>query len=119
MADAKLFVSTDEGVIHCFSPQHNTGVREGRPVPIADPFPKDSLSSLYSQAAKRIVDQTGITKGYCLVLGAGQAPDLWAVRGSPSRRCLGDVRIVTDAGRLVQVRRPGDRRGVRTGVQRC
>ena len=33
------------------------------------PYPVDSLTTLYEDAADRIVAQTGITKGYCLVYG--------------------------------------------------
>ena len=36
---------------------------------VASPYPADSLSPLYETAAERIIDQTGIKKGYCLVYG--------------------------------------------------
>ena len=36
------------------------------------PYPKDSLTRVYEQAADRIIAQTGITKGICLVYGCGE-----------------------------------------------
>ena len=38
---------------------------------VASPYPVDSLSSLYENAAEHIISQTGIKKGYCLVYGCG------------------------------------------------
>jgi outer membrane protein assembly factor BamB len=67
-----LYVSTDEGQIHCFG----TGVKDGKKVVAAktdaEPYPRDSLTELYAEAAKLIVERTGVTKGYCLVLGCGR-----------------------------------------------
>ena len=36
------------------------------------PYPVDSLTSAYESAADRIIAQTGIKKGYCLVYGCGE-----------------------------------------------
>ena len=35
------------------------------------PFPDDEMAAVYEQAAERIVETTGIRRGYCLVLGCG------------------------------------------------
>lgn len=35
----------------------------------ASPYPADSTSDLYREAAKRVVAQTGVDQGYCFVLG--------------------------------------------------
>ncbi len=67
-----LYVSTDRGRIHCFK----SGVKDSRKVIAAkkhtNPYPHDSLTPLYSNAAEHIIEQTGITKGYCLVLDCGR-----------------------------------------------
>ena len=39
---------------------------------IASPYASDSLTAAYEAAAQRIIDQTGIKKGYCLVYGCGE-----------------------------------------------
>jgi len=66
-ASGRLLVSTDKGNIYCFG--------KGRPVPAtvakvaSNPYPRDELTALYKKAATTIVRETGIKKGYCLVLG--------------------------------------------------
>jgi outer membrane protein assembly factor BamB len=38
----------------------------------ASPYPPDGLTAIYEQAAERIISQSGITKGICLVYGCGE-----------------------------------------------
>ncbi|UCE50612.1 MAG: PQQ-binding-like beta-propeller repeat protein, partial [Phycisphaerales bacterium] len=70
VANGRLYVSTDEGRIYCFAPVKIA--RESNPLirPAVDPYPKDDLTSAYEAAAEAIVMETGVKKGYCLVLGA-------------------------------------------------
>ena len=70
IADGRLFVSTTEGEIYCFaSPAKNNSV-----VPlttaVTDPFPEDALSKTYAAAAQSILEESGMTRGFCLILGA-------------------------------------------------
>jgi ubiquinone/menaquinone biosynthesis C-methylase UbiE len=39
---------------------------------VASPYEVDSFTPLYEAAAQNIADQTGITKGFCLVYGCGE-----------------------------------------------
>ncbi|MBN2327884.1 MAG: PQQ-binding-like beta-propeller repeat protein [Candidatus Omnitrophica bacterium] len=67
VAGGRLFVSTDRGVIHCFSNQKSS---ESDP-PIESPaYPQSGKKEFYRKAAQHIIDQTGITQGYGLVLGS-------------------------------------------------
>jgi len=70
-ADGQLFVSSNTGSIYCFGPQgsQSSGVIE-QPID-PSPFPADGLTGVFEAAAERIVRTTGITRGYCLVLGCG------------------------------------------------
>jgi len=67
-----LYVSTDKGQIHCF----RNGVKGKSKVITAgidtDPYLRDDLTELYAEAARHIVEQTAINKGYCLVLDSGK-----------------------------------------------
>ncbi|MHC4323093.1 MAG: SAM-dependent methyltransferase, partial [Planctomycetota bacterium] len=67
-----LYVSTDKGRIHCF----RAGEKEDAKVIMAkadtNPYPHDALTERYAEASKLILEQTGITKGYCLIIGCGQ-----------------------------------------------
>jgi outer membrane protein assembly factor BamB len=70
LANGRLFASTDQGVIHCFS---KTGGEKGTSVaPISEPhpYPKDRLTDWYAEIADQVVRQTAVDKGYCLVLGS-------------------------------------------------
>jgi len=72
VANGRLFVSTDRGIIYCFTPgasdtSGGPAVVTKRAVP--DP-PADSPNAKgFRQAARDILEQTGIRRGYCLVLG--------------------------------------------------
>jgi outer membrane protein assembly factor BamB len=70
-ADGRLFVSSDTGAIYCFAPEglKNLGVVR-QPVD-PSPYPAGELSAVCQAAAEQIVRDTGIDRGYCLVLGAG------------------------------------------------
>ncbi len=39
---------------------------------VNSPYPVDTLSALYEEAAEHIINQTGLKKGYCLVYGCGE-----------------------------------------------
>ncbi|MCK4959155.1 MAG: PQQ-binding-like beta-propeller repeat protein, partial [Planctomycetes bacterium] len=71
VADGRLIVSTDSGKIHCFADRKNNTPDELRSDPLPDVFPKDSLTPLYKKMARQIADDSGITKGYALVLDCG------------------------------------------------
>jgi outer membrane protein assembly factor BamB len=68
VSDGRLFVSTDAGTIHCFAP--------GQPGPAPAPpaaqgYPGDDMAPVYEAAAKSIIAGSGVSKGFCLVLGCG------------------------------------------------
>ncbi len=69
IANGRLIVSTNQGNIYCFAGGAGKGeiVRQKRQ---ANPYKEDELTKVYRAAAEAIVKETGITKGYCLVLGA-------------------------------------------------
>jgi outer membrane protein assembly factor BamB len=74
IVDGHLYVSTDKGRIYCFASER-TGdgdthfVRQSRTL-VGEPYPEDELTPVYRAAAEAIVMESGVTKGYCLILGA-------------------------------------------------
>lgn len=70
IANRRLYVSTDEGRIYCFASVNIA--KDGNPLvrPAVNPYPKDDLTSVYEAAAEAIVMETGVKRGYCLILGA-------------------------------------------------
>lgn len=75
ISDGRLFVSTDAGVIHCFgrgSSQANAIGPSAMPDnPPLSTHPADELTRHYEQTAETVLKESGVTQGYCLVLGAG------------------------------------------------
>ncbi len=67
-----LLVSSDEGPIYCFGETEVSAAKEIKPQIKADPYPDDLLSETYKTAAEKILAESGIKKGYALVLDCGQ-----------------------------------------------
>jgi outer membrane protein assembly factor BamB len=67
-----LFVSTDKGRIYCFRSGSKEHAKIIETKTETNPYPSDALTEQYAEAAKLILERTGITKGYCLVLGCGR-----------------------------------------------
>ncbi|MHC4172540.1 MAG: outer membrane protein assembly factor BamB family protein [Planctomycetota bacterium] len=68
----RLVVSSDKGPIYCFSGTKVTAAKEIRPEIKTDPYPNDSLTETYKAAAEKILAESGVKKGYALVLDCGQ-----------------------------------------------
>ena len=66
VAEGALFVSTDAGKMYCFTKRSNRGygINQGT----IEPFENNNL---YAKAAQEIINQSGVTEGYCLDLGCG------------------------------------------------
>ncbi len=72
LAGGRLYVSTTTGAIYCFIPR-KAGAPPA-PSVISEkadpsPYPQDKLSAAYAAAAKAIVRESGVKRGFCLVLG--------------------------------------------------
>jgi len=73
VANGRLFVSTDQGSIHCFTDSSIIPSEEPELVHLKtdiEPYPQDELTDIYSLAAQQIIDEANIRQGYCLVLGS-------------------------------------------------
>ncbi len=72
VSGGRLFVSTDNGAIHCFAEAESAGARAVKQPVVAQPYSEDELTAVYASAADSIVRAAGVKKGYCLVLGCGE-----------------------------------------------
>ena len=68
VSDGCLFISTDKGDIYCFGIEEVSRPKEIKHQIDYSPYPEDKLTSVYKAAAEAITNETGIKKGYCLVL---------------------------------------------------
>ena len=64
---------------------------------VASPYTPDSLTTAYEDAADRIIAQTGIKKGYCLVYGCGEGRLAFELA---KRSDLVIIGVDTDAGKI-------------------
>ena len=71
VADGRVFVSTDTGSIHCFQAGRRGVGKAVRPAIADKPFPQDARGKAWQDRARRIVAETGVKRGYALILGEG------------------------------------------------
>ncbi len=74
-ANGHLVVSTTAGKVYTFadaSRKSLPAVASAAPALVAEPYPKDRFSDMYAAAAESILKQTGIKRGFCLVVGSEQ-----------------------------------------------
>ena len=67
-----LIVSSDEGPVYCFGQTKIAAAKEIKMPIKANPYPNDSLSEMYKAAAEHIIADSGIIKGYAIVLDCEQ-----------------------------------------------
>lgn len=67
-ADGNLFISADNGNIYCLGEGKISKGKEISTALDASPFREDSLTSIYESTAEKIIRESGVEKGYCLVL---------------------------------------------------
>ena len=84
-ADDRLFVVTREGQIHCFgAEQRDVVVHDHRPKP-ADP---NNTQDTWANTARDILEHTGVTEGYCVVLDAGTGQLIEALAAQTALRII-------------------------------
>lgn len=71
VANGRLFVSTTTGDIHCLAPEAVGAAGQVHPPQEAEPYPRDELGRFYEATAESIIGQSGIKRGFCLILGGG------------------------------------------------
>jgi len=101
-AGARLLVSTDQGPVYCFGPGQEAQVKEVQLNPQENPYPQDALTETYRRAARNILEQTGLKKGYCLVLDCDQGRLAYELAQDTELNIIG---IETDPAKLAAARR--------------
>ncbi len=76
VAEGRLFISTDQGTIYCLGGE--TAVEEKPVEPSTDAAPYGD-NRPFDTAAEEIIQQTGVTDGYCLDLNCGDGALAYAL----------------------------------------
>jgi len=103
-ADGKLFVVTAEGGLYCFGPKEGKG-REYAPAAKRGAKSADK----WTRQAARILESTGATEGYCIVLGIG---DGRLVEELARRSKLDIIAVDADEKKIRAARRLLDQSGL-------
>ena len=69
--NGNLFISTDNGNIYCFRKGRKSRTKIIRPPINPSPYRRGKSGFVYESTAEKIIKETGIQKGYGLVLGSG------------------------------------------------
>lgn len=67
VADGRLYVSTDRGMIYCFG----GGTGSSEVWEVKSTKPQAAENAVYVTAVEEIIQRTGVTEGYCLDLACG------------------------------------------------
>ena len=96
-ADGHLYASTDLGKIYNF-----TDKKIANPVVVAPQIVENPYGgSSYDDAAQKILDKSGLQKGYCLLLGAGEGELAYALAKKSN---LQIIAVESDARKVAKAR---------------
>lgn len=70
VAAGNLFVSTTTGRVYCFADATSARPVIAQESAKENPYATDQRTALYQRAAEEILEHTGVTKGFCLVVGS-------------------------------------------------
>ncbi|MHB0957192.1 MAG: outer membrane protein assembly factor BamB family protein [Pirellulaceae bacterium] len=100
VAEGRLVVSTDTGGVYCFGEGMGAARTLGS-ARVENPYPDDALTESYRAAARTILEETGISKGVCLVLDAGEGRLAYELARQTDLQIVG---IERNAGKLAVAR---------------
>ena len=69
-ANGQLFVSTSNGQVYAFGSAKSALAESETPRVDAEPYAVDKWTDIYKAAAAGILKRTGVTRGFCLVVGS-------------------------------------------------
>jgi outer membrane protein assembly factor BamB len=104
-----LYVSTDKGQIHCFRSRVKGKSKVTTAEIESNPYPRDELTKLYTEAARHFVKQTNIRKGYCLVLGSGEGRLAYELARLTDLQIIG---VEKNANKVATARKALDKAGL-------
>lgn len=79
-AGGRLYVSTNNGKVDVFqagADEATAELAEAAPPGSEQPFGEDEWTSVYAEAAEQMLDQSGVRRGFCLVVGNDQGRLAW------------------------------------------
>jgi outer membrane protein assembly factor BamB len=113
VANGDLYASSSEGPIYCFAsgdPQPEHRVEPPQEQGVATPCPySGEVFEICNKAAETILSGTGISKGYCIVLGCGEGQLAYALARNSELNVIG---IERDPAKVAAARVALDKAGL-------
>ena len=113
VADGRLLVSTDKGLIYCFGSSGGAACARIQAPVATQPFVDESSSARFRRAAESVLRSTGVRRGFCLVLGCetgalalelARQSDLTVYAVSPDAEKVAAARRAIDAAGMYGAR---------------
>ncbi len=109
VAGGRLYVSTDTGAIYCFAPGAvKPAVAVAEPTNTS-PYPQDRITAVCAAGARTIARESGVKRGFCLVLGCETGRLALELAKHTELRIIG---IEPDAQKVAAARKALDAAGV-------
>ncbi len=109
VADGRLLVSTDEGTIYCFASGSVPRMEQLETEPAAV-YPTDRLTPVYEAAAETIINESGVDRGFCVVIGSGTGRLAYELAKRTDELMIHDLEV--DAAKAAAARDALDAAGV-------
>lgn len=109
VSNGRLYVSTDQGAIHCFSADVPAGPPDTASGFDESFFENDAAAPVYVAAAEQILARTKTQRGYCVVLDCGEGRLAYALAKQSVLKIVG---LERDADKVARARAALDAAGV-------
>jgi outer membrane protein assembly factor BamB len=109
VARGRLLASTDKGHVYCFSAEGGDPRTVASAPPVEPPYPDAKTRERYAAAAEWVLRTSGVTRGYCLVLGSGDGRLVYELAKRSDLQVIGRE---PDAGKATVSRRVIDAAGL-------
>jgi len=108
VANGKLLVSTDKGMIYSFSSKKVLKPFFTEPEIVENPYKDDGNTQIYLDAVNKIIS-AGVKKGYCLIIGSETGHLAYELAKKTDLKIIG---VEEDAGKVEKSRRLLDSAGI-------
>ena len=109
VSDNVLTASTDQGHVYGFHKEPAETIAKTWPAPFVEPYPNDDLTKVYADAAKTILERSGQSSGFCLVLGSEDGRLAWQIAQQSKLNVIG---VEPDVNKAAASRQKLERAGV-------
>ncbi len=108
-ANGILYASTDKGKIYCFNHSQKTNANRIQPAIVDNPYRNHPNQKIYADLAGDIIAKSGLKKGYCLVIEAGEGQLVYELGKRTGLKIIG---IEADAAKVLKARTLLDQAGL-------